>query len=354
MALFGKRQNDVEGGVLEKSPVKSQKGLGKGFKDLKAENKEKRKEPVKPWGRTERLIVFGVLATTVLSSGILAASARNWKLPRLPHITWPSLNIFSEETIVVERKKGITKDGQAIVAKVKEVTDKLSGIYGLHVIRLDDGTRYSLNENEVFKAASLIKLPVMVALYRESEKRNLDLDTKYYLKGVDKVAGAGSLYSKPVGYEVTYRDLLRLMGKESDNTAFTIARNLLSDKKITETMQELGMVKTSLETNETSLADIGNAFENLWQGGVLSEDNRDELFLFLTDTLYENWLADGLPDGIQLVHKYGREVHVVNDAGIAMTPKPYVIVILTNGVVEREADTTIPLISQIVFDAESK
>jgi hypothetical protein len=37
----------------------------------------------------------------------------------------------------------------------------------------------------------------------EEEQGSIDLDTKYKIKNSDKVAGAGSLYSKPEGYEIT-------------------------------------------------------------------------------------------------------------------------------------------------------
>jgi beta-lactamase class A len=214
----------------------------------------------------------------------------------------------------------------------------------------------------------------MAGMFIEKEKGSLSLDTKYSLKNSDKVAGAGSLYSKAEGYEITYRDLVRLMGKQSDNTAFKIVRNILGDTKINEVIRQVGMEKTSLEENKTTPKDIGVFFENLWkahmqtpersnggQGEIISKESADEILDYLTDTSFENWLAAGIPKDIRIAHKYGRETHVVNDAGIVYSSdpsgsetlkgrRPYVVVIMTKGVVEREADGIFPELSRLIYN----
>jgi len=340
------------------------------FKDLKSENKKKR-EPKKPWGKGERLFVLLAILLTVGTSGILAMSARSWKLPGMPRLKIPSISIpfFGEETITLEGDKTLDKDrakSQAAISKFKELTGALSGVYGLYVIHLDNGFSYGVNEKEVFQAASLIKLPVMAAMYQEAEFGNLDLDEKYTLKNSDKVSGAGSLYGKPAGYQITYRNLVGLMGKQSDNTAFNIVRKLLGDERITEVIQSVGMLDTSLEENETTPKDVGAFFEELWQarlpatersdggqGNIVNDKSRDEILDDMTNTIYENWLAAGIPEDVRVAHKYGREVHVVNDAGIVFTDEPYVIVILSKGVIEIEADEIFPELARSVYEIET-
>ena len=70
----------------------------------------------------------------------------------------------------------------------------------------------------------------------------------------------------------------------------------------------------------------------------------------MTDTNFENWIRPGIPEDITFVHKYGREAHVVNDAGIVMSDKPFVMVIMTDGVIEREADDLIPKLAKLLYD----
>ena len=56
-----------------------------------------------------------------------------------------------------------------------------------------------------------------------------------------------------------------------------------------------------------------------------------------------------IPSEIEVAHKFGRETHVVNDAGIVFAQKPYFLVIMSKGVITREADDVIPTISDSVY-----
>jgi beta-lactamase class A len=143
------------------------------------------------------------------------------------------------------------------------------------------------------------------------------------------------------------------MGRQSDNTAFNVARNYLGEDKIKEYLVRFGMRDTSLSENETTPYDIGNFFENLWNDNLLSAGDRDELLSNLTDTLYEEWLAAGIPSNVRVSHKYGRELHVVNDAGIVFADNPFVIVIVSKGAVEREADEIFPELARSIYNIES-
>jgi beta-lactamase class A len=323
----------------------------KKIKDLKPENTKKRKEPPKPWGKKERYIVLATLGATILLSLLLAASARSWKLPNLPAISLPS---FKEETIMITGKAQDKQMAEDTIISFRDKTNSLSGVYAFYVIRLDSGFSYGASEAKTMQAASLIKLPVFAALYKEAEEGKIDLDAKYTLKASDKIAGAGNLASKPEGTAISYRELARLMGKQSDNTAFGIIRRLLGEPKINTEISEIGMESTSLEKNETTPYDIGLFFQKLWEGKIVSEKYKEEILDYLTDTIYEDWMAAGIPSGIRVAHKYGREIHVVNDAGIVYTDKPFVLVLLSQGVVEKEADIIFPELARFIYQAETQ
>ncbi len=366
MALFKRHKKDEEeddelesdgGGRSEKIPnsLRRKRIEDKEFKDLKSENKRKRKEPPQPWGKKERIFVLVVIILTVGTSGFLGLSSREWKLGGLPRLEAPTIktSFLGEEKIVIEGKKKDKDKADSVLSTFNEKAKDLTGVYGLYVVRLGSGYSYGAHEKEVFTAASLIKLPVMAAMFAESENGAIDLDKKYTLQASDKVSGSGSLYGKPVGYEITYRNILQLMGKQSDNTAFRIARKTVGDETIKSYMQKYGMTHTSLEENETTPEDIGQFFEGLWNTNIVSTRHRDELLDNLTNTIYEAWLSAGIPSEVRVAHKYGREVHVVNDAGIVFADTPYVVVIMTKGVVDQEADAVFPELSRLVYEEES-
>jgi hypothetical protein len=117
MALFGKKEEEeIEDEIdkdIEEDELREKK-LVKQLKDLKAENRKKRKEPPKPWGKKERITVLVILIFTVLISGALFLLSSNkyqfqinqFQIPNInfTNIDFSSFNIFKEETIMIEKK----------------------------------------------------------------------------------------------------------------------------------------------------------------------------------------------------------------------------------------------------------
>ncbi|MCX7928435.1 MAG: class A beta-lactamase-related serine hydrolase [Patescibacteria group bacterium] len=322
------------------------------FKDLNPHNKRKRREPKKEWGTKERIVVMTALFVTAGLSVIFALHSRSWKLANAPRVQPPDISMpfVSEETIVLDSRKKDKEKADEIISEIKKITKRLNGVYGVYVINLTSGFSFGINHTEKFQAASLMKLPVMAAMYLESEKGKIDLDSKYVLMQSDKVGGSGSLVGKPVGYQITYRNIISAMGKQSDNTAYIIGIKTVGVTKVREMILKSGMKNTNFDDNMTTPEDIGVFFESLWKGNILNKKNTEEMLLFLTDTIYEAWISAGLPESVKASHKYGRELHVVNDAGIVYARLPYVIVIMSKGIVEREADLAVPEISKIVYE----
>lgn len=320
-------------------------------KDLKRENRRKRELPPKPWGKKERFLVLFILLSSIIGSIALAFSSRHGKLPGLPRIAAPDLGL--SQTVILENTTPSPvqkKKQEVILSAFRDEVQSLSGIYALVVVDLTKGDSFGVNENEVMQAASLIKLPVMVSAYIEYEAGRFALDTKYTLKDSDKIGGSGSIQYKPAGTVYTYRQLLSYMGQQSDNTAFNIVRRKLTDTVIDKHMNDFGLRNTSLDENMTTPSEVALLFKKLYDGSLITSKNRDELLGFMTKTIYEEHLAKGIPDGIQVAHKYGREVHVVNDGGVVFADTPYVVVIMTDGVIEAEADKIFPDLSRLVYE----
>ncbi|MFC1710429.1 serine hydrolase, partial [Patescibacteria group bacterium] len=267
MALFRKKKEEEEA-EEEKTKV--------------TKPRRKKKEPPKPWTKKERYILLFVLVSTVLISGALALSAREWKVAGLPRITIPKISFFDTSPIVIDGDNVSVSEedknkANGIKDKFRSDTKDLTGVYGFYLFDLTSGYGFGVDQREVFQAASLIKLPVMAGMYLDAKAGFIDLDSTYTLKEEDKISGSGSLYGEKAGYQISYRDLIKLMGKESDNTAFNITKNYLGDEKIKTAMHEFGMNHTSLEENETTMEDIGIFFKNLYQSRVLSKEDSEQM-----------------------------------------------------------------------------
>lgn len=331
MGLFNKkREEDFEDGLEEKEvdEVKPRK-----IRDLNPENRKSRKEPIKPWGAKERLFVLVTFLLTVITSGALALSARNFKLPKMPQLKLPSLseiNPFKEQVIVVGEKgnKVSQQKIENIRKQFREATNDYSGIYAFYIYDLNGDYYYGYNHKEVMRAASLIKLPVIYLTFKEIENGNLERDV--------------------------YEKELEAMGKKSDNSSFNRTVKQLGNDEIERTIVNLGMTNTSLSENLTTPEEIGLFFKKLYGGELLPNEDTEKFKNYLTDTNFEDWLRLGIPSEVKLIHKYGREVHSVSDAGIVMDKNPFVIVIMTDGIIEKEADTLFPKLTKLLYDEHIK
>jgi beta-lactamase class A len=189
-------------------------------------------------------------------------------------------------------------------------------------------------------------------MYSEADAGNVDLDSTYVLENADKVGGSGSMTYQPAGAEYTYRELLELMGQQSDNTAFNVCRNLLGEELIGSYIKSIGMTNTSLADNTTTPRDIGIYFKKLWGGKLVNKSDRDDILESLTDTIYEEYIPAGIPD-LRVAHKFGKEVNVTNDAGIVFAAHPFVIVIMSKGIVDAEGAKIIPELAALVAHFEN-
>lgn len=302
----------------------------------------------KPWGKQERTLVLSLFGGMAFVSLCLALSARNGKLPGLPRVVAPD-NLLRETIVLEPPTREEQWDRTLMQTEWNRLTQHLSGVYGFVVTDLVTGDSYGINDREIYTAASLMKLPVMMALYRESERGLVNLDSSYALSDADKVGGSGSIQGQKAGTVYTLRQLARAMGQQSDNTAFHVISTKLGSQTINKMITDIGMRDTDFTENTTTPSDIALLFKKMWQGNLISNKSRDEILDSLTKTIYEQFLAAGIPEGVRVAHKYGREIHVINDAGIVFGTHPTVITIMTKGVVEKEGETVFPSLAASLY-----
>jgi beta-lactamase class A len=343
MVRLGETVNKLARRGKEPEEFLPRKTSPKKFSARELEVLRKRKEEGRKW------ILGLVVATAVLSLGFWAWGQKegNWE---------GMISPIEKNVGEISNRRGeslkVLKDTEDTEKKINDVIRNLQGSYGVYVYNLTDKQEFGINQDEVFPAASLIKLPVILTLYQEAEAGKIDLETEYVLKAEDKKTGAGVIQYKPEGTKYTYRELIQLMGRYSDNTAFNVTRRLLGDEKIQGTIDDLGMTKTSLEENKTSAADISLFFRKFYAQSLLTRNHRDEILDYLTKTADEDWIPAGVPEGVRVAHKIGKETNSFSDAGIVFGQEPFILVILSKDASEKEALEALPEIAKIVWEFE--
>ena len=133
----------------------------------------------------------------------------------------------------------------------REVVDVVSrmetvGTVGVSLIA-PDGARWSHRGDRRFKAASVVKVPLMVEVYRRADRGELRLDDTYVLTAGDKAEGSGVLLHLHAGLVLTVEDLVYLTMSISDNTATNVLIRRVGMAAVNATIRDLGMTGSTLE-----------------------------------------------------------------------------------------------------------
>ncbi|HRR05467.1 MAG TPA: class A beta-lactamase-related serine hydrolase, partial [Candidatus Woesebacteria bacterium] len=279
-------------------------------------------------GKRRRIIFVLLLLTTGLSFLIYLGKQAS---PKIEEITQPvvfrSSPAFSPSPSPVEKSKAL---------ELEKILAGRQGVYGVYYLNLETKEAVSIREKESFPAASLIKLPIVYTLYQQAQEGKINLEEKYTLREEDKVGGAGSLYQKEAGAVYSYRELARLCGKQSDNTAAAILEKVLGAEAIEATIRRLGMENTSFSRRQTTPEDIALFWQKLWEGD-LKEEYREEILDLLTETIFEEQIPAALPAGVKVAHKVGIDEGILHDAGIIFQDPPFILVLMSKNNNREEA-----------------
>lgn len=266
-------------------------------------------------------------------------------------------NIFKPYTIEIisSKRKTYSKTAKEKTSLIKEFLKEKKGTYGIYVYNLNDDQKYGVNEIKIFPAASINKVPIMLAFLSQLEKKLYFLDDEYSLKSYDvQDYGTGSMHYQELGTIYTYDELLELSGRQSDNTAAYVIGNILGAGNIDKFMEVLGLRNTSIDNNETTPQDAGKLFVLAYKGEILKREKyKNKFFSYLTDTEFENRIPAGIPEKTKVAHKIGNLEGVVNDCGIVFAENPYVLCILSKNAPEEEGSLVLRELSSMIWEFEN-
>lgn len=252
--------------------------------------------------------------------------------------------------------------------KVEDTLNASVGSWGIFVEDFKSGQKLGINEEEPFYAASLLKVPTMIAVYQEAEEGNLDFEERLIFTEEDFEGGDGSIQYEAPGTEYSIRELLTRMVKESDNVARRMITRRIGYEPIRDLFEDLGVEGYDLQNNNATARAISSIFKYLYSGshGVVSNPPpadeksrrdlkptaRDEMIELLTDTYHEERIPQPLPPGTKVAHKVGTwpETGSWHDCGIVFAENPYLLCLLSKNTTYEEALLVIRKISAAVYD----
>ena len=142
----------------------------------------------------------------------------------------------------------VRADTIALRRTLDAIADAHHGIVGYVVHNLDSGERLTRRADETFPTASLIKVPILVALFDLVEKKQIALDDRLTVLPIDQVAGSGVLQRLHGGAVVTVHDAAWLMIIISDNTATNLLLDRVAIRRVWTKMEALGLLHTKVHS----------------------------------------------------------------------------------------------------------
>ena len=224
--------------------------------------------------------------------------------------------------------------------RLERLASLAPGVVAISVADLSGGHAIAINGDINLPAASTIKIPVMVEVFRQIAQGRFTANSSMTLTDADRDSGFGSLDEAPWGSRYTVEQLLELMITESDNTAANMLIRLVGRQNVNDTMAGLGLTQTRLGDSIRSDGDIrslrttANEMMRLLimiaERRIVTEAACDRMLAILAAQRHNTLIPEELPKGIPIAHKTGTLHDTLNDVGVVyLQGAPYVICAFT-------------------------
>lgn len=228
---------------------------------------------------------------------------------------------------------------------------------GVFVQDIQTGSWMGINELKGFVPASLLKVPIMLAVLKNVERETIDLHTFIEIQESDITSDYIDVKQKKTGQTYSVAQLLEDMITYSDNTAKNALKRQITPQELDSVFTHVGIPNpytSVLEEQTVSARNYIRLFKALYYHTYIDQDLSEFALELTTDTTTEDLLPGGVPSNIQVAHKFGIDIgptkSSLHDCGIVYHPdNPYYICIMTENIAPRDAQTLINTLSRSVY-----
>lgn len=269
---------------------------------------------------------------------------------------------------------------KSLKAEVDSLFSKNEGSYSVWFQHLQKPDLYfSINSDTLHHAASTMKTPVMIELFRRAELGEFNLSDSVLVQNqfysivdgsefqLELNPDSNDPFERMVGTNATISDLNHAMITYSSNIATNLILQLVGAEETTQTMRSLGAERIRVIrglydmkafdqglSNRTTAKDLGILFEKIATGEAVSSEMDQKMIAVLKDQFYRDVFPAHLPEDVTVANKTGFITGVVHDSGIIYLPdgQSYVLIFLSSGLPENRLGTEIgATVSEIIYHA---
>lgn len=240
--------------------------------------------------------------------------------------------------------------------------------YSLYFRDMNTGLWFGDHESESFFPASLFKLPIAIAVYKQIENDPTFLN-KYllYTADISEMNTAKQVNAESnlvVGQSYMVEDLVFKMLSDSDNGAKNLLLKSMNQDYL---LQLLNIVAFSGsgpdKLYEISSRKYANFLRILYGSSYLNEEHSELILSILAKSTFKDGIIGGLPGNVKVAHKFGvyefyEKINNVDtltiqlhDCGIVYhAAKPYTFCLMTKGNSDESLFRVISTVSRMVYE----
>lgn len=260
---------------------------------------------------------------------------------------------------------------QPINATVTDFIEHRMNITGVDSVSvyyrdLDSGLWFGIGDFERYAPASLMKVALMIAAYKESEfdedflNHDIRYDGSFDLNAIQ--------WTKPsvritAGSKYMIEDLIRRMIVYSDNNAANLLERIVNPVLLKKVYADFGMPDpySPKVDHAVSAATYSALLRTLYNASYIDRRASEKALAYLAESEFRAGLVDGVPNNIAVAHKFGEATEAgtnkrqLHDCGIIYYPShPYLLCVMTHGANFETLDNAIDAISRVVYESVDK
>lgn len=239
---------------------------------------------------------------------------------------------------------------------VKQSLAGTKGKYSVVIKHLKTGEEYLLNAHEKYDAASLYKLWVMAAAYKQMAEGKLQKD-EVLSDSINNINDSFHIASDEAELtegeiSTTVDNAINQMITISHNYSALILTRRIGPAYITNYIRDIGLQESSFKAPpQTTASDIAFFLEKLYKKELVNDSSSTEMIKTMKRQQLNDRIPKYLPKAVEVAHKTGEIDWVKHDAGIVFTPQgDYVIVVLSESDFPQAAADRIADLSKTVYN----
>lgn len=264
--------------------------------------------------------------------------------------------MFEDHQCESEELLGLKQQVSQIIDRYKGTGDVNTASFYLR--KCDNSDWTSLNEEEKFRPASLLKVPVLMAILKMNEDNPGFLDTRLKFEQEFTKAKNAAFTSKSieVGKSYMVKELLVYMIKYSDNNATLLLENNMKLETFQKIFTDFGLPAFNPADKQYLISAKEYSFfmSAIYNAAYLTIKDSELAAELLIQSDFNQGIVKGLPPGTVVAHKFGEagndiEKQLHESAIVYLNDEPYLLTIMTKGRDNQKLAALIAEISQVIY-----